>query len=74
MVHFLLFMFRVCHVFLFFNCSLVVTCWERADLLALLYIMFYNVILSPSHVMSWVRCTCLIVSIPDICLLSYFMR
>ena len=24
-------------------CSLVVTCWERANLLALLYVMFYKV-------------------------------
>ena len=37
---FLLFMFRFCHVFLSVHCSLVVTCWERADLLALLYVMF----------------------------------
>ena len=52
---FLLFMFRVCHAFLFVHCSLVVTCWERTDLLALLYVMFYCV-LSLSHVVSWVRC------------------
>ena len=25
----------VCHAFAFVRCSLVVTCWERADLLAL---------------------------------------
>ena len=35
---FLLFMFRVCQ--LYCHCSLVVTCWERAYLLALLYVMF----------------------------------
>ena len=38
---FFLFVFRVCHVFLSVRCSLVVTCWERAKLLALLCMMFY---------------------------------
>ena len=36
-------MFRVCHVFLSVHCSLVVTCWELAGHLALLYVMFYYV-------------------------------
>ena len=41
----LLFMFRVWHacvrhVFLSVHCSLIVTYWERANLLALLYVMF----------------------------------
>ena len=40
---FLLFMFRVCHVFLSVHSSLVITCWERADFLALLCVMFYCV-------------------------------
>ena len=48
MVHFL-FVFCVCHVFLSFHCSLVVTCWERADLLARLYLKF-SCVLSLSHV------------------------
>ena len=39
----LLFMFHICHAFLPVHCSLVVTCWERADHLALLYVMFYCV-------------------------------
>ena len=52
---FLLFMFLVCQVFLSVHCSLVVTCWEMAVLLALLYVMFYYV-LSRSHVVSCVRC------------------
>ena len=30
----------VCHAFLSVHCSLVVNCWKRADLLALLYVMF----------------------------------
>ena len=33
----------------------VVTCWDRADLLALLYAMF-SCVLSRFHVVSWVRC------------------
>ena len=33
MDHFLLFMFRVCLVFLSVLCSIVVTCWARANLL-----------------------------------------
>ena len=37
----LLSMFRVCLVFLAVHCSLVVICRERADLLALFYMMFY---------------------------------
>ena len=36
----LLFVFRGCHAALSVTCSLVVTCWERADLLTLLYVMF----------------------------------
>ena len=45
----LLFMLCVCHAFLSFHCSLVVTCWERADLLARLHLKF-SCVLSLSHV------------------------
>ena len=49
----------------------MVTCWERADLLALLYVMFYCVFITfPNGVLGQVWC--LTVSIPDLCLLSYF--
>ena len=52
----LLLMFRVCHAILSsIYCSLVVTCWERADLLAHLYVMFYCV-LSLSDGVSLVKC------------------
>ena len=54
-VAFLLFMFCVRHVFLSVHFSLVITCWERANLLALLCVMFYCV-LSLSRVVSWVKC------------------
>ena len=37
---FFLFMFRICHAFLSVYCSLVVTCWERTNLLDTLYVMF----------------------------------
>ena len=43
----LLFIFRVCLVFLSVHCNLVVTCWERTDLLALLFVMFYRVMWCP---------------------------
>ena len=48
-------------------CSLVATCWERADLLALLYVMFSCVFVAfPFGVLGqgWY----LIVSIPDLCI------
>ena len=57
-----------CHV-----CSLqpCVICCERADLLALLYVMFsYVFVIFPFGVLGQVWF--LIVSIPDICILSYF--
>ena len=45
---FLLLMFCVCHAYLSFHCSLVVTCWERADLLTGLYVKF-SCVLSLFH-------------------------
>ena len=72
MDHFLLFMFRVCHAFLSVHCSLVVTCWERANLLALLYVMLSCVFVTfPCGVLDQVWS--LIVSIPGICLLTNFV-
>ena len=53
---FLLLMLRVCHaILLSIYCSLVVTCLERADLLALLYVVIYCV-LSLHNGVSWVKC------------------
>ena len=64
-------MFRVCHAFMSVHCSLVVTCMERAGLLALLYVMFYCVFVTfPCGVLDQVWY--LIVSIPDLRLLTYF--
>ena len=45
----------VCHALASVNCYLVVTCWERADLLALLCECLI-LALSLSHEVSWVRC------------------
>ena len=68
----LLFMFRVCHAFLSVLCSLVVTCWESACLLSLLCVMFSCVFITfPCRVLGQVWY--LIVSISDLCLLSYFV-
>ena len=68
---FLLFMFCVCHAFLSVHSSIVVTFWERANLLALLYVMFSCVFITfPCGVLGQVWY--LIVSIPDICLLTFF--
>ena len=65
------FIFHVCHAFLSVHCSLVVTCWERANLLALLYVMFSCVFVTfPCGVLGQVWY--LIVSIPGVCLLTYF--
>ena len=36
-------MFPVCHDVLSVHCSLIVTCWERVSLLALLFVMFSHV-------------------------------
>ena len=53
---FLLLMFCVCHAILSsIYCSLVGTCLERADLLALLYVVIYCVLSLPDGV-SWVKC------------------
>ena len=65
-------MFCVCHAFLSVHYSLVVTCWERTDLLALLYEMFYSVFVTfQCDVLGQVWY--LILSIADLCLFSYFV-
>ena len=65
-------MFRVCHAFLCVHCSLVVTCWERAHVLAHLCVMFYcGFVTFPDGVLGQVWY--LIVSIPDLYLLNYFV-
>ena len=55
------------------SCILVVTCWERADLLTFLYVMSSCISATFSFVFLG-QVWHLIVSIPDICLLPYFVR
>ena len=69
---FLLFMFYVCpyYTVLSVPCSLVITCWDGADLSALLCVMFPCVLVTfPCGVSGQVRY--FIVSMPDICFLLY---
>ena len=70
---FLLFVFRVCLCYTFVSvpCSFVITCWERADLLALLCVMFLCVFVTFSYGVPG-QVWYLIVSNPDLCLLPYF--
>ena len=68
---FLLFVVNVCYAVLSVPCSLVVIDWERADLLALLYVMFSCVFVTFTYGILG-QVWYLIISIPDICLLLYF--
>ena len=54
------------------SCSLVVTCWKRADLLAPQYMMFSCVFVTFLYGVVGQVCQ-LIVLIPDLCLLPYFV-
>ena len=64
-------MLHACHTILSVHCNLVVTCWKRTGVLALLYVMFSCVFVTfPCGILGQVLY--LIVSIPDLCLLSYF--
>ena len=60
----------VCHAVLSVFCSRVVTCWERADLLILLYVILSCVFVAFPYI---ILCQVwnLIVSIPDLCLPAY---
>ena len=64
----------LCHAVLSVSCSLVVICWEMADLLALLYVMFNCVFATfPYGVLGQVggQVRYLIVSISDFCLRAF---
>ena len=60
----------VCHALAFVLCCIVVTCWERADLLALVCDIYCVFVTFPCGILAQVLY--LIVSIPDLCHLSYF--
>ena len=66
-------MFLVCLHYAVFSvpCSLVITYWEMADLLALLCVMFSCVLVTFLYGVSGQVCY-LNVSIPDLCILPYF--
>ena len=64
------FMPCVCHAFASVHCCLVVTCWERADLLALVCDVYCDFVTFPCGILGQVWY--LIVSIPYLCRLSYF--
>ena len=69
---FLIFMFHVClYYVLSVPCSLVITCWERADLLAILCVIFPCVFVTFLYGVSG-QVWYLIVSIAGLCLLIYF--
>ena len=50
------FMSSVSHALASVHCCLVVTCWERADLLVLVLLVMFIVFLLLSLVVSWVKC------------------
>ena len=60
----------VSHAFVSVHCCLVVTCWERTDLLALNGDVYCIFVACPCGILGQVRF--LIVSFPDLCLLPYF--
>ena len=63
-------LFHLCHIAISVSCNVGVSCLEKADPLALLYVMFNCVCVTvPYSVLGQVWY--LIVSVPDICLLSY---
>ena len=70
-------MFLFCLVLAMFLCAsvymcFVVTCWERADLLALVCGVYCEFFHFPIGILGQVWY--LIVSIPDLCTLTYFER
>ena len=69
-----IFFFAICvsyHTVLSVSCSLVVSCWDMTDPLALLFVMLScSFVIFPYGVLGQVWY--LIIWIPDICLLPYF--
>ena len=68
----MLFMSCGCHAFASVHCCLVVTCWERADLLALVCDVYCDFVTFTFGILG--KMWYLIVSIPDPCCLSYFSK
>ena len=64
------FMSCVCHALASVNSCPVVTCWERADILALVVMSICDFVTFPCGILGQVWY--LIVLIPDLCRLSFF--
>ena len=62
----------VSHAFASVHCCLVVTCWERADFLALVGDVYCIFVTFPCSILGQVWYS--IVSFPDLCRLSYFFK
>ena len=60
----------VSHAFASVHCCLAVTCWEKADLLALAGDVYCTFVAFPCGVLGQVWC--LIASFPYLCRVSYF--
>ena len=60
----------VCHAFASVHCCFVVTCWERIHLLALVCDVWLCFVTFPCVILGQVWY--LIVSMPDLCHISYF--
>ena len=67
----LLFMFYMYHAFLSVHCSLVFTCWEWANILILLCLMFFFILKTPKVILEFIYL--LINLIINIILRRYFM-
>ena len=68
----MLFMYCVCHAFVSVHCCLVVTCWERADLLALVCDVYCDFVTFPFGILGLVWF--LNVLIPDPCHLFFTFK
>ena len=68
----MLFMSCVFHAFMSVHCYLLVTCWERADLLAL--VVMFNCVFVTLACGILGQVWYLIVSIPDLCHLFCFKK
>ena len=68
----MLFMSCVCQAFVSVHCCVVVTCWERADLFALVCDVKLCFVIFPCGILGQVWH--LVVSIADLSCLSYFFN
>ena len=62
------------HTFISVYCNIVVTCWERADLLAFLYVMFSSVFVTFTLSVLLGQVCSSIVLISGLCFLPYVVR